>query len=198
MKLIGYVASALALLVVTSACDSRTPAGPSSVRPSGTISPEITTPSVAGPGTGNATGVAGQIRLTDVDSGAMLTVRDCSGRLKAKCSEQLRMALEVIADRDMADATVTIEFVDGVRECGRTYISSVALPAATPVSLNARVVYTESEMDEGEGSPRIQVGPFCRLPATTNRVVVKLWRHGDARNPVLTQEFAETFTFAAP
>ena len=83
----------------------------------------------------------------------MLTVRDCSGRLKAKCSEQLRMALEVIADRDMADATVTIEFVDGVRECGRTYISSVALPAATPVSLNARVVYTESEMDEGEGSP---------------------------------------------
>ncbi len=94
-----------------------------------------------------------KIRIAEAESGATLTVRDCSGRLKAKCTEQLRMALEVIADRDMADATVTIGFFDGVLECGRTYISSVALPAATPVSLNARVVYTESEMDEGEGSP---------------------------------------------
>ena len=114
------------------------------------------------------------------------------------CSEQLRMSLEVIADRDMSDAAVTIGFFDGVRECGRTYISSVTLAAATPVSLNARVVYTESEIDEGEGSPKTQVGPVCQLPATTNRLVVKLWRHGDSRNPVMTQDFAQAFTFATP
>ena len=132
-------------------------------------------------------------------SGATLTVKDCSSRrLKAMCTDQLRLALEVMVRRDMADAAVTVGFVDGAFECGTASISPLALSAGMPVSLKTRAVFTESEIDKGEGSPKTQVGQQCRLPATTHRMVVKLWRHGDSRNPVLTQDFAHTFKFVMP
>ncbi len=64
------------------------------------------------------------------EPGATLNVRDCNPTgIQRLCTDQLRVVFGVRADRDVADASLTVQFLRGAARCGFAQSSSIALTA---------------------------------------------------------------------
>jgi len=182
MKPAARFVNTLVAVAVLTACDgarTQLPSAPSSSPPS--ISP----PPLA----------AGQITLRSIapGSGATLTVRECptsfTNSFKDLCSDPAHLTVDVQFERDVSSAVVTATFESGTKRCGWLYSGPSAFAAGSRVSFELRGAIEFS--DES-----LQL--HCSLPAETARMVIQLWEASRPATPLLTQEFAHTYTFAEP
>jgi hypothetical protein len=185
------MAAALVVVVSLGACRGGGAPIPSVTSP--TAQPPSPPPSPPPP-------TAGEITVTAIApaSGATLTLRDCSANgWQSICTEELRLAFDVVMDRSMPDATVTVGFHDGPLRCGESWLGSVKLDAGSRTPLSTSIVYVSYQVNEGGDSPKTTIQP-CQLPATTTRMVIEVWDKANARVPVLTRDFANTYKFEQP
>lgn len=189
MKRTGYVALVLFAPILLGACGGSggLPTGPSpAVMPPPVPSPVPPVPAA----TGDIT-----IRSITPATGATLRVRECEnggiGFFVSTCADQLRMTFDALIDRDIPNAVLTASFYDRQLRCGSAYSSRTALAAGSRAALSTSDLVFSYEADD-----RTLVQP-CPLPSTTTRIVVQLWGTSPA-TPLLTREFAATYTFAAP
>ena len=133
--------------------------------------------------------------------GSTLTVHDCGPSWTGiagnhVCTEEWRGAFEVVVNRDVAAATITVTFEGPAGRCGILYVSDLAFAAG-----RERVVSTSAALfltTEPEGYDNLAVVQYCSLPTTTQRLVVQLWEHGAVGSsavPLLRQEFDYPYTF---
>jgi len=189
MTLVRFVLL-LALLTASTACDSRPslPAGLAGVTPT-TPSPTPAPISVGGTVT---------IRSISPEPGAIVRVRTCPpgplATLATLCTDEVNAVIDVRIDVDLAAAAIVVAFADGPRRCGQAEFGARALTAGVTSTVALATVYLSRELSEGAGSP-VQLAQPCELPATTSRVVVQIWGPQNPVTPVLTREFAQTYTF---
>ena len=84
------------------------------------------------------------------------------------------MTVDLVLNRDIPEAIVTVGFYDGSVRCGSAFGPQVTGAAGGRESLSISTVYLRYEVDEGDGSPKTTVQP-CQIPATTTRIVVEVW-----------------------
>jgi len=126
-------------------------------------------------------------------SGATLTVRECptsfTDSFKDLCSEPTHITVDIQFERDVSTAVVTAAFYSGTKTCGVAYSGPSPFAAGSRASFELRGAIELS--DES-------VQLHCRLPAETTRMVIQLWERSRPATPLLTQDFAHSYTFAAP
>jgi hypothetical protein len=137
-------------------------------------------------------------------SGSTLTVHDCGPAWSGiagrhVCTEAWRGAFDVVVNRDVDDAVITVTFEGPSGRCGIIYVSDLAFAAGRerPVSTSTALFLT----NEPEGYDNLAVVQYCDLPTTTQRIVVQLWDRrggpGSAAFPLLRQQFDYTYTFTS-
>ena len=100
-----------------------------------------------------------------------------------------KVAVEVVLEKSVADAVVTISYYRNAERCGIAYAGPTALPASTLTAFTATLIELSDE----------DVSLHCApLPAATNRLVLQVWSARQPSAPLLTQEFAHGYTFANP
>ena len=136
---------------------------------------------------------AGKITLRSIapESGSTLAVVECANsfntRFKDLCAEPLQMTVDVEFDGSVSNAVVTASFYNGSQRCGMA--SSGSSPfAGSRASFDLQVMELSDEY----------VQLHCPLPAATTRLVVSLWEARSPATPLLTQEFAHSYTLAEP
>ena len=154
MKCSRHLTVGLSLTAILSACSGSTPTAPSSSTVAATAPvPARVPPSAA----------RGEITIGEISPGpgATLTVRACDmGNLTRICTDQWRGTFEVVLDRGMSDAVLTVTFYDGPTRCGYAADTRDTLTAGSPVSFSPSTIY----LSDGYGMPV----PPCQLPATTD------------------------------
>jgi hypothetical protein len=177
-----------AVLTAFAACDSR-PALPGGLAGAVPVAPSSTPPPVSGT-------VA--IRSISPAPGATVRVRSCPpgplATFTTLCTDQVRATIDVRLDADVTPASVVVAFADGPKHCGQAEFGARAFTAGVTSTIDVATIYLAAELSEGVGSPARLVQP-CQLPVTTSRVVVQIWRPQNAVTPVMTREFAGTYTF---
>jgi hypothetical protein len=186
MKSTKQVPLALILVAVLSACsgsDKATPTAPSA--PSSPSAPVPPSPPTSGPGSGTIA-----IRELSPAPGATLVVRsDClAGHVTGVCAENWRGAFDVLVDREMPNAVLTVRFYDGQTKCGYGAGTLDIVPAGTRVSFSVHGVVVKDEW----------LAQQCRLPATTNRIEAELWSDSSTWTNTLIQVFEGGYTFSEP
>jgi hypothetical protein len=186
MRSTKHVPLAPILVVVLSACsgsDSAMPTAPSA--PSSPSAPALPSPPTSGPGSGTIF-----IRELSPAAGATLMVRsDCpAGHVTRVCAEDWRGTFDVLVDRDMTNAVLTVYFYDGQTTCGYTAGTLDIVPAGKRVSFS---VYPIVVKDGWFAQP-------CRLPFTTHRIEAVLWSDFSTWSNTLVQVFEGSYTFSSP
>ena len=178
-------------LAVLSACSGSTtstpiapsllPVAPTPVPPS--AGPGHSTP--AGPGQGTIA-----IRELSPAGGATLAVRgDCRvGDATRICTDTWRGAFDVMVDREMTNAVLTVRFYDGQTICGYGAAVSNIVPAGQQVSFSVAWIALSDQFGT--------FTPPCRLPATIDRMEVELWSDWSSWTNTLIQNFAVVYTFS--
>jgi hypothetical protein len=99
------------------------------------------------------------------------------------------MTVDVEFEQDVSTAVVTAAFYRGATRCGLLYSGPSPFTAGSRASFELRGAIELS--DE-------YVQLRCVLPAATTRVVIQLWERSRPATPLLTQEFAHSYTLAGP
>ena len=188
------LALAFVALITLTACNSTVglPAGPSG------SSPPSQTPPTPPP---RPPAMEGNITVTSLvpGSGATLVVRDCTKGTSGYrwfCADQLGSTFEVQVDQNIPGAVLTAEFVgDAGGKCrygASTFgFGPVASTAPTPLTAGSQTTMIMGAIDfSTEESPLA-----CPLPLETTRMIVRLWRVGVPATPLMTREFAYSYTF---
>jgi hypothetical protein len=182
MKSTKHAPLALFLMAVLSACgksDRSTPIAPSApVAPSAPAPPR-------GPGNGTIA-----IRELSPAPGTTLAVLNCpTGSVTRMCTEQWRGIFDIMVDREMTNAVLTVSFYDGQRICGYGADTSDLVPAGERVSFTLSWILLSDD--------RTLRQP-CQLPIRTNRIEAELWSDSSAWTNTLVQVFEQSYTFSAP
>lgn len=167
--------------LVLSGCNGREVIGPAPTPPS-QIPPPLPVPAVSGDLT------LGSIRP---EAGATVLVRPCADASTRFCADKLELSVEIVVDQDLDGVSLTVKF-DG---CGFASSPTFSLASHRPAVINLSRVDLS---DDGPNHDGVGAALYCELPAMTRRVIVSLWRTGQARVPLLTREFAREYTFARP
>ena len=185
MKNTTHAPLALILVAVLSACsesDTRMP-----IAPSAPVAPSA--PSAPAPPRGPGTGTIAIRELTPA-AGTTLAVLDCpAGSVTRICTEQWRGIFDVMVDREMTNAVLTVSFYDGQRICGYGADTSNLVPAGERVSFTVSWIVLSDD--------RTLRQP-CQLPTTTNRIEAELWSDSSTWTNTLVQVFEQSYTFSAP
>lgn len=186
LRLLGVAAISCA---VFSGCDSepsvlRLPTGASPPPPPTQPSPQPSPPPVA-PGQGTIA-----LREVSPAAGATLAVQsNCpSGQVTRICTDMWRGTFDVLVDREMPTAVLTVRFYNGQTKCGYGAGTLDIVPAGERVSFSVTRIVLSDEF-----------GTFatpCPLPATTNRMEAELWTDSGRWSNTLKQEFATAYTFS--
>jgi hypothetical protein len=188
MRGTNHAPLALILMAVLNACsdaDWSTPIAPSA--PVAPIPPPTGGPGSRGPGTGTIA-----IRELSPAPGTTLAVQShCpAGSVTRMCTDQWRGTFDVMVDREMTNAVLTVSFYNGQTICG--YGASTL----DIVSVGERVSFSVSGIVLSD-----EFGTFaspCPLPATTNRIEAELWSDLSTWTNTLVQVFEHSYTFSAP
>ncbi len=179
---------ALILMAVLNACsgsDRSTPLAPSA--PVAPIAPPTGGPGPRGPGAGTIA-----IRELSPAPGTTLAVQShCpAGSVTRMCTDQWRGTFDVMVDREMTNAVLTVSFYNGQTICGYGASTLDIVSAGERVSFSVgRIVLSD------------EFGTFtrpCPLPATTNRIEVELWSDLSTWTNTLVQVFEGAYTFSGP
>jgi hypothetical protein len=167
------------ILLALAACSGRTivPVAPSAL-------PAVSAPAApAAPAGGPGSGTIA-IREVSPGAGAVLPVkRDCvTGRTTRVCADAWRGTFDVLVDREMTNAVLTVSFYDGQTKCGYAANTMEVVPAGTRVSFTIDRIYLSDEFGTF-ASP-------CRLPAMTSRIAVELWSDWSSWTNTLVQDFS--------
>lgn len=175
-------ATVFAALVTTTACGtdrsgSLTPTGPPPIAPTPPVTGTITLSSIV------------------PANGTTLTIFDCDPTLPAGaigplheiglCTDQLRMTFDLEVDRDITDAYLKVQLLDGSKLC------AITSGGRAPLSAGTRTQRTTSPVVLSD-HPELQ-SP-CALPVTTTRIRVEL-QDGIVNRQLLAQEFDYTYRF---
>jgi hypothetical protein len=106
------------------------------------------------------------------------------------CTDEWRGTFDVMVDREMTYAVLTVSFYDGQTMCGYGGKMLDIVPAGTTVSFTANWIFLSDEFGTFEQP--------CPLPATTNRIEAVLWSDSGTWTNTLIQEFEGGYTFSAP
>jgi hypothetical protein len=190
--------AALFLLIGLVACRDASPITPTSptAGPGATAAPPAPVPPPS---------ARGEIRVAAVThaSGSTLTVHDCGQSWSGiagnhVCTEEWRGAFDIVIDRDVPNADLTVSFGSGSRRCGEVFVGNRSFAAN-----RRRLVSTEDALFltyEPEGDDNLSVIQRCELPFTTQNLVVNLWDRdggsGSAAVPLLRSEFAYAYEFS--
>ena len=125
-------------------------------------------------------------------SGSTLTVHRCEQAFTGIagdhiCKDDWFVAFDVVLDRDVSDAVLTVFLEDGRERCGETLITGQNFGAG-----RSRLVSTTSSLYltyEPEGYDDLRVTQRCTLPRTTNRMVVQIWNPHSPAVPLIRREF---------
>src|SRR5688572_9949789 len=196
-------AATLAAIVVT-ACgggDGRSlnrPTAPTTSLPAAAVPSPPPTPAVAVPSPSPRPAVTGDITLHSITPASRTTlgVRECTdGPLTRFCTDDLRIDLSVLVDRDVDNARITAVFMDGNRMCGFALSPETALTAARRTSFVASRVSLSAELCAPDDPP--STFQLCPFPATTTRIFFTLDEVRDGRvvASYLGRELPATYTF---
>ena len=105
------------------------------------------------------------------------------------CTDSWRGTFDVMVDREMTNAVLTVRFYDGQTRCGYGAGTLDIVPAGERVSFSVARIFLSDEFGTFLPAP-------CRLPATTNRIEVELWSDFSSWTNTLRQEFATAYTFS--
>jgi hypothetical protein len=184
MKHSKHAAVALMLMVVLSACsesDGSTPFAPS-VPVASSAPPTV-------PGSGPGTGTIAIRGLSPAPGTTLAVPSHCqAGAVTRMCTDQWRGTFDVMVDREMTNAVLTVRFYDGQTKCGYGANTLDVVPAGDLVSFSVTRIYLSDEF-----------GTFarpCPLPATTNRIEVELWSDLSTWSNTLVQVFEQSYTFS--
>jgi hypothetical protein len=146
--------------------------------------------------------VHGEVSVATVthQSGSILGVHDCGPAWSDiagdhLCNDDWHGAFNVVIDRDLFDAVLTVTFEDQGRRCGEVYVSNHSFAAN-----REQLVGTVSPIFltyEPEGYDNLVVAQRCELPSQTTRLVVQVWDRAAPATPLLRREFDYAYTFAA-
>ena len=176
---------AIGALVAASACSS--PTGPGFSAP--------TTSLPAPPAAPQPVAITGNIIVRSVtpESGSTVRVRDCGPFTTSRpgnraahsmniCSDEPGVTVEVLADQDIPDAIVTVDFANDTRVCGRARTERLPLTGGqrTRVTTSRFNMYTTTPYMEEEYIS-------CELPTVTTQVIVGL-RRASSDTPLLPPE----------
>jgi hypothetical protein len=117
-----------------------------------------------------------------------MPVRACAPGSARFCADQPRLAVDVVIDQDIPSGSLTVHF----DRCGYARTPVTSLIAGSKVSLTTSVIELS---DDGPLHDGVGAALFCDLPAVTTKTIVSLWRSGNAVRPLLTREYANTYTF---
>jgi hypothetical protein len=124
-------------------------------------------------------------------TGATLTAEECDG---GWCVVDLNLAVEVSLNQPVAKPWVTVSFNSGSQQCASSGYPTV-FQTLEPLRANTDTSFTVS----GLGLSHPTGGTLCRLPQTTDKMVVQLWaERGRSSTALLTREFAYSYTFVLP
>ena len=133
---------------------------------------------------------AGRITVMSArpEPGATLTADLCDG---GYCVDA-RFTFEVQVDRDVAEPWVTASFYNGSQPCANSGHPTV-YETLEPLRADSATTFTVWGLGLSN-----QDGTLCRLPQTTTTMIVRLWdQRGRSSTPLLTREFAHSYTFTA-
>ena len=158
------------------------------------------TPTTSGPVV-PSTAAGWAIRLTAVtpSSGTTLTVHDCgpswSGLVgRHVCTEDWRGVVEVVVNRDIANAVAIIAFVGSSGRCGEIYVPDLSFAAGQEqVVSTSTALYMTYESEPGDNATVVQ---RCGLPTRTEQVVVELWDLGGGPGSSATPVHRQAFNYA--
>ena len=158
----------------------------------GTLMSVPTGPSATSPNVPTPT-VPGSIAITPLmpSPGATLTVRQCPSSPwvyggPGNCS-YARVTAELELTQSVSDAVVSASYYRGSERCGIAYASGpTALAASTSTTFTTNLIEMSDEYVSLHCDP---------LPAESNRLVLQVWSARQPATPLLTQEFAFSYTF---
>jgi hypothetical protein len=135
----------------------------------------------------------GEIAVLSVQpgAGATLTAEECDG---GWCVLDLSLAVDVRLNQAVAEPWVTVSFNDGSQPCAISgYPTIFQTLEPLPADAATRFAVSTVVLSHPTG------GTLCRLPQTTDKLVVQLWaERGRSSSPLLTREFAHSYTFVLP
>jgi hypothetical protein len=170
---------ALAIAVAAACSDGRSPVAP----------PIAPSPLPAAPPAGPGQGTIAIGELSPAAGATLVVQSDCpAGRVTGVCTDRWRGTFDVMVDREMTHAVLTVRFYDGQTKCGYGASTSDVVPAGKRVSFNVVTVVLSDEFGT--------FAPPCRLPATTNRIEVELWSDSSSWTNTLIQQFETAYTFS--
>jgi len=134
-------------------------------------------------------------------SGSTLKVHDCGPSTSSNtgthvCTEEWNGTLDIVVDRVVAHAVVTVTFEGSAGRCGVAYIADLSFAAQRNQRVNTRSALFMTY--EPEGPNEVAIARYCDEQATSS-IVVELWDLdggiGSAAIPLLRQTFPYTYTF---
>ena len=185
MRSTKHLPVALISMAVLSACsesDTSTPIAPSAP----VVAPIALPNGPTVPGTGTIA-----IRELSPAPGTKLAVQSrCPvGTATRMCTDEWRGTFEVMVDRDMTNAVLTVSFYDGQTICGYGANTSDIVRAGERVSFTVSWIFLSDDR---------RLKQPCQLPVTTNRIEVELWSDWSTWSNTLVQVFEQSYPFSAP
>jgi hypothetical protein len=142
--------------------------------------------------------VSGRITIANAQpaSGATIRSRDCSNSGgESICTDELQLSFDVVVSHDLADATLTVDFLNDKGSCGVMYISRLALSAGIAHTAGGGRTSLSYVLSEGDDSTAVRVPPCSSFPISTKSLWLRLWARGNSAVPVMTQEIPLNYTF---
>jgi len=184
MKCAQHLGTALAALAFLTGCDGNGRA-PTPTQPSLPSSAAPTSPTVTG-----------EITITSIspEPDATVLVRACAPETTRICADDPKLTFEVVieqVDEEIPNAVLSVSF----DQCGYWSTPVGSITSGSRLSLTTSVI----SLSDHEGPGGAPAPPLCEFPAVTAGIVVSLWRSGQPlAPPLLTQVFANGYTFARP
>lgn len=157
MKSTKHAPLALILMAVLSACSEPDRSTP--IAPSAPVAPSA-------PATGSGTGTIAIRELSPAPGTELAVQSNCpAGTATRTCTDQWRGTFDVMVDREMTNAVLTVSFYDGQTICGYGADTLDIVPAAERVAFRVDRIFLSDDR---------RLAQPCQLPATTNRIAVEL------------------------
>jgi hypothetical protein len=118
-------------------------------------------------------------------------VRPCAPGSARFCADQPQLSLDVVVEEDIPSGLLTV----GFDRCATATTPSTTFTAGVRTELRASFLQLS---DDGPNHDGVGAALYCQLPATTQRMIVRLWRTGQPATPLLTREFPNPYTFYSP
>jgi hypothetical protein len=124
-------------------------------------------------------------------TGTTLTAEECDG---GWCVLDLSLAVDVRLNQAVAEPWVTVSFNNGSQPCAMSGYPTV-FQSLEPLRADTAIRFAVSGVVLSPPTG----GTLCRLPQTTDKLVVQLWAERGRSSPaLLTREFAHSYTFMLP